>query len=165
MGAAISVLGQAQRREVAGRWGRPVHVVQHGRGRGHDGDHRSQLGQRGQVDQLDPGPRGAGGVRHGGPQPHQQPAADQVGRDGQPGPGMALVCIGRGQQHGEDLFVLPAERAGIESQQPPVAALQARGAVHVTTPRGVSRRMAAVALACRRAASAASSLVPDGVSW
>ena len=76
-----------------------------------------------------------------------------------------LAVLGGGHEYGEDLFfILLAERARVKGQQPPVPALQARGAVHVTTPRGLSRRIAAVALACSRAASAASSLVPSGVS-
>ncbi len=89
---------------------------------------------------------------------------DQIGGLSRPGPLVTLV--GAGHQHREDLLLmLEPERTRVAGQQPAVASLKAREVTHLATPAaGFKRDIATRALACNRAASAASSSPPAGVS-
>ena len=95
---------------------------------------------------------------------HPHAAADQVRGLGQAG--AALAVPSPGHQHREDLLpVLPPELRRIPGQQPPVPSLKVRLIGHVAIPPARFNRVsAAAAAACSRAASAASRLVPAGVS-
>lgn len=81
-------------------------------------------------------------------------------------PGPPLTLAGAGHQYREDLLlVLAPEDTRAAGQQLPVASLQVCGITHVTTPAAsFSLEIATRALACNRAASAASSSPPAGVS-
>ena len=98
------------------------------------------------------------------PQAHLQGAPEHVGGLREPGPPLLLPRARH--QHGEDLVrVLAAVGPRIAGQQPPVAPFQARRLRHAAPPaRPEPAASAAAALACSRAASAASVSEPLGVS-
>ncbi len=100
----------------------------------------------------------------GKPQTHPERVFNQIGCLSQPGP--LLTLVGAGHQHREDLLlVLAPEGTRVAGQQLPVASLEVCGVIHVTVPAaGFRRDIATRALACNRAASAASTSPPADVS-
>ncbi len=100
----------------------------------------------------------------GKPQTHPERVLDQV--CGLSQPGSPLTLVGAGHEYREDfLLVLAPEGTRVAGQQPPVASLEVCGVTHVSTPAaGFKRDIATRALACNRAASAARSSPPAGVS-